>query len=45
MKITKYLFMALSVLALSSCLDTEPLGSDVTADQKKQAVEQNPERL
>ena len=45
MKITKYLLMGLSVVAFSSCLDTEPLGDVVTSDQKSTAVEQNPERL
>jgi len=45
MKITKYLLMGLSVVAFSSCLDTEPLGDVVTSDQKSTAVEQNPKRL
>ena len=48
MKIIKNLFiMALAGLALASCadLDTMPLGSTITADQKEAAVAQNPERV
>lgn len=45
MKITKYLILAASALVLSGCLDTEPMGNIVTIDQKKDAVEENPERL
>ena len=48
MKIIKNLFiMALAGLALASCadLDTVPMGSTITADQKEAAVAQNPERV
>lgn len=46
MKTIKYLFaVALASVSLSACndLDTEPFGSIVTQDQKKQIVEDNPE--
>lgn len=45
MKIAKYIVMASAPLLLASCLDTEPLGNYVTADEKKETVEQDPSRL
>ena len=48
MKINKkFIFTALASLALVGCadLDTEPLGSTITADQKSETVEANPERV
>lgn len=49
MKNIKYTFMAsaLAALTLVGCndLDTEPLGSTITADQKAEAVASNPERI
>lgn len=44
MKLTKYIFLASTSLLLASCLDTEPEGEYVTADQKAEAVEDNPAR-
>ena len=49
MKNLKYKFVAsaFAALALVGCsdLDTAPMGSTVTADQKTEAVESNPERV
>lgn len=47
MKINKIMFLALASMLTVGCadLDTEPQGSTVTADQKGQASEMNPERV
>lgn len=49
MKKIKYTFLAsaLAALSLTGCndLDTEPLGSTITADQKEEAVAANPDRI
>ena len=48
MKINKKIFiMALASLTLVGCadLDTEPMGSTITSDQKEGTVENNPERV
>lgn len=48
MKINNKIFlMALASLSLVGCadLDTEPLGNTITADQKSETVENNPERV
>ena len=47
MKKIKYIASALMSVALVGCYDmnTEPLGSTITADQKQEAVEVNPERI
>lgn len=45
MKNIKYLMLASCTVLLSSCLDTEPLGRNITTDQKEEVVAQNPERL
>lgn len=44
MKISNYIIMASAALMLASCLDTEPLGDAVTAEQKEQTVKDNPAR-
>ena len=49
MKKFKYIFIASAFTAMSlvGCndLDTEPLGSTITADQKEATVKENPERI
>lgn len=45
MKFNKYIIAASIPFLLGSCLDTEPMGSNLTADEKKEAVEANPSRL
>jgi len=47
MKKIKYIASALMSVALVGCYDmnTEPLGSTITADQKEEAVAANPERV
>lgn len=44
MKLKKLIIYASTPLLFASCLDTEPLGNNVTTDQKKQTVEINSER-
>lgn len=47
MKKIKYIASALACVALAGCYDmnTEPLGSTITADQKEATVNANPERI
>ncbi|MBO5084310.1 MAG: RagB/SusD family nutrient uptake outer membrane protein [Bacteroidaceae bacterium] len=47
MKKIKYIASALACVALTGCYDmnTEPMGSTITADQKEAAVSANPERI
>ncbi|MGI6223055.1 MAG: RagB/SusD family nutrient uptake outer membrane protein [Prevotella sp.] len=45
MKISKYILLAAAPLMLTGCLDTEPLGSNLTSDEKASTVEENPDRL
>ena len=47
MKKIKYIASALACVALVGCYDmnTEPLGSTITADQKEATVNANPERI
>ena len=45
MKYSKYLMLAASTLLFASCLDTEPLGSTKTEDQKNEVYEQDPSKV
>ncbi len=51
MNIKKYILLAgtpllfASTAMLTGCMDSEPMGSTVTSDQKKQNAEENPDRL
>lgn len=45
MKILRYLAFASATILLASCLDTEPMGDLLTATQKAETVEANPERV
>lgn len=45
MKYSKYLMLAASTLLFAGCLDTEPLGSTKTTDQKNEVYETDPSKV
>lgn len=45
MKYSKYLMLAATTVLFASCLDTEPLGSTKTEDQKNEVYEQDPSKV